>query len=74
MLAFPRQLSACRFRSRAFASLRQLYDCRSSSEGYVPDSCQLEVVGKLDALAKSLRSSEAPRGLYLYGGLLWGLL
>jgi len=29
----------------------------------------LEVIGKLDALAKSLRSSEAPRGLYLYGGV-----
>lgn len=50
-------------------SLRQLYERRSTSEGYVPDKCQSEVISKLDDLSKSLSASQAPRGLYLYGGV-----
>eukprot|EP00435_Cladocopium_sp_Y103_P030867 s3170_g7.t1 len=75
-LAFRRLLPgipACRLplscRWQSGMSLQQLYDRRSTSEGYVPDNCQLEVISKLDDLSKSLSGSQTPRGLYLYGGV-----
>lgn len=79
----PRLCAAAAPRWRGFSlrrfSLAAAYDRKAQDEGFLPDSCQVRCLSRLEELRRALAAAgppqksgggaRAPRGLYVYGGV-----